>query len=264
MLQSWGEKYKNKVAIFLLLAAASAVCFIFTFIRMARSDSTHYQFLLWNLMLAWIPFIFAALAYTLANIRKRFLYLLILAAAAAWLIFFPNALYILTDFQHLNVVTDGIPIWYDVVLLIWFAWTGLLLGMVSLYLMQEIVMRMLGTTASWLFVVCVTGLSSFGIYVGRFLRWNSWDAWNNPVPLAQDIWNEISHPLANKDALGFTFMFSLLFLFIYVALVVFGNLPRERQRQRLAGTKSMPAKQTGDSNVGSVNLETPTIRENRK
>ncbi len=237
MLRKLIEQHKNKFAIFVLLAAASAISILLAAIRMSRSDSLHYSFLLWNLMLAWIPFIFAALAYTLAHARKRILYLLILASAGAWLVFFPNAPYILTDFQHLSQVTDGIPVWYDVILLIWFAWTGLLLGMVSLYLMQEIVARMLGSVSSWLFVIIVTGLSSFGIYVGRFLRWNSWDAWNRPIPLAHDIWEEIRHPLANKEVFGFTIMFTLLFLFIYLALVVFGNLTGEHQKQKLAGTQ---------------------------
>ncbi len=228
-------EHKNKFAIFILLVAASAISILLAAIRISRSDSLRYTFLLVNLILAWIPFVFAALAYALANARRRILYPLIFISAAAWLVFFPNAPYILTDFQHLSQVTDGIPVWYDVILLIWFAWTGLLLGMVSLYLMQEIVARMLGNLSSWLFVIVVTGLSSFGIYVGRFLRWNSWDAWNRPIPLARDIWDELRHPLANKEAYGFTLMFTLLFLFIYLALVVFGNLTIERQKQTLAG-----------------------------
>ena len=230
-------EHKNKFAIFILLVAASTISILLAAIRISRSDSHRYTFLLVNLILAWIPFVFAALAYALANARKRILYPLIFVSAAAWLVFFPNAPYILTDFQHLSQVTDGIPVWYDVILLIWFAWTGLLLGMVSLYLMQEIVARMLGNISGWFFVIVVTGLSSFGIYIGRFLRWNSWDAWNRPIPLALDIWDEIRHPLANKEAYGFTLMFTLLFLFIYLALVVFGNLTYERQKQTLAGTQ---------------------------
>jgi uncharacterized membrane protein len=229
--------HKHKFTIFILLVAASAVSIFLMAIRMAQSDSARYAFLLWNLILAWIPFMFAALAYALANARKRILYLLIFASALAWLIFFPNAPYILTDFQHLSQVTDRVPVWYDVILLAWFAWTALLLGMVSLYLMQEIVARTLGATASWLFVVVVTGLSSFGIYVGRFLHWNSWDTWRNPLPLALDIWDQIRHPLVNREAFGFTFMFTLLFLFIYIALVVFGHLTHERQKQITVGTQ---------------------------
>lgn len=221
----------------MLLVGASAISFFLAAVRIGRSDSTRYTFLLWNLMLAWIPFGFAALAYALANARRRILYPLIFIAAAAWLVFFPNAPYILTDFQHLSQVTDGIPVWYDVILLLWFAWTGLLLGLVSLYLMQEIVAGVLGNMAGWLFVISAIWASSFGIYVGRFLRWNSWDTWRNPYPLAQDIWQQIRHPIANKEAFGFTLMFTLLFLFIYFALLVFGNLTYERQKQALAGTQ---------------------------
>lgn len=231
------DNHKNKFSIFVLLASASAISVLLESIRMARSDSVRYAFLLWNLLLAWIPFLFAALAYASANSRRRILYPLILASAGAWLLFFPNAPYILTDFQHLSQVTDGIPVWYDVIMLIWFAWTGLLLGVVSLYLMQEIVARLLGNVASWLFVISVTGLSSFGIYVGRFMRWNSWDTWVKPLPLLRDIWNEIRHPIANKEAFLFTIIFTMLFLFIYMTLVIFGDLKGERQKHRLAGTQ---------------------------
>lgn len=232
------KKHKNIILIFLLLVAASAVCVFLASIRFSRSDSTRYSFLLWNLMLAWIPFLFAGLAYALANTRRRILYLLVFASAVAWLLFFPNAPYILTDFQHLSYeIADGIPVWYDVILLIWFAWTGLLLGIVSLYLMQEIVTRMLGKTASWLFVILVSGLTSFGVYVGRFMRWNSWDAWHRPVPLMLDIWEQIRHPLANKDTFVFTIIFSLLLLFIYLAVMLLGNLTMERQKQSLVITQ---------------------------
>ena len=226
------EAHKNIISIFVLLEAASAVCLFLAAIRMSRSDSARYNFLLFNLMLAWIPFLSAGLAYALANIRKRILYLLVFVSAAAWLVFFPNALYILTDFQHLSIVSDGIPVWYDVILLVWFAWTGLLLGIVSLYLMQEIIMGMLGKTVSWLFVIAVTVASSFGVYVGRFMRWNSWDAWDRPIPLLLDIWEKFRHPLTNKDAFIFTIIFSLLFLFIYTTVTLVGNLAAERQKQQ--------------------------------
>ncbi len=231
------KKHKHLILIFILLVMASAICLFLATIRMSRSDSARYNFLLWNLMLAWIPFLFAAFAYVLANIRKRFLYLLVFASALAWLIFFPNAPYILTDFQHLSYVTDGIPVWYDVILIVWFAWTGLLLGIVSLYLMQEIITRMLGKSASWLFVIVVSVLGSFGVYVGRFMRWNSWDVWHRPMALLLDIWDQLRHPMANKDTFIFTIIFSTLFLFIYITVTLVGNFAVERQRQQMAVTQ---------------------------
>jgi len=238
------KKHKNLFSIFILLISASAICVLLAAVRMWRSDSARYTTLLWNLGLAWIPFAFASLAYAMANIHKRILYLLIFPAATAWLVFFPNAPYILTDFQHLSVVADGIPVWYDVILLIWFAWTGLLLGIVSLYLMQEIIARMLGKPISWLFVIAVTCLSSFGVYVGRFMRWNSWDTWDHPVALIFDIWDQIRHPLANKDTFIFTLIFSLLILFIYVTVVLVGNLTVERQKRQFDITQKTKKQST--------------------
>src|SRR3954465_15334040 len=107
--------HKHKFTIFIFLVAASAISIFLMAIRMNRSDSVRYAFLLWNLILAWVPFLFASLAYALANARKRILYFLIFASAVVWLVFFPNAPYLLTDFQHLSQVTDQIPVWYDVI-----------------------------------------------------------------------------------------------------------------------------------------------------
>ena len=225
------KKYKNIISIFCLLAVASAISLFLAAVRISRSDSVRYSFLLWNLMLAWIPFLFAALAYTLANLRKRILYLLVFASAMAWLVFFPNAPYILTDFQHLSYVTDGIPVWYDVILIVWFAWTGLLLGVVSLHLMQDIIARMLGKTVSWFFVLGVTVQVGFGVYVGRFMRWNSWDTWNRPTALLLDIWEQVRHPLANKETFIFTIIFSALFLFVYLTMRLVGNLAPQHREQ---------------------------------
>ena len=224
------KKHRNLIAIFILLAAASIISFFLASVRITRSDSTHYNFLFLNLSLAWIPFFFAGLAYALANIRKRILYLLVFVSALAWLIFFPNAPYILTDFEHLSYTSDGIPVWYDVILLVWSAWTGLLLGVVSLYLMQEIIRRMLGSTVSWVFVLIVSILGSFGVYVGRFMRWNSWDVWHRPTALLLDIFDQLRHPLANKDTYIFTAIFTALFLFIYITITLVGNLMNEQAK----------------------------------
>ena len=158
-------RHRFAYAIVGLLLAASLVCVGLIAARSWYSHTYHYWFLLWNLVLAWVPFIFAAIAYRLASARRAVLYVLILAAAVVWLAFFPNAPYILTDFLHLGSMGDIVPGWYDVLMLYWFAWTGLILGIVSLYLMQEIVSHGLGMTAGWVFVVVAAGLGSFGIYL---------------------------------------------------------------------------------------------------
>ena len=206
--------------------AASLICVGLIAARSWYSHTYHYWFLLWNLVLAWVPFVFAAIAYRLASARRAVLYVLIFAAAVVWLAFFPNAPYILTDFLHLGSMGDIVPGWYDVLMLYWFAWTGLILGIVSLYLMQEIVAHGLGMTAGWVFVVVAAGLGSFGIYLGRFLRWNSWDIVRRPGPLADELLGRVTDPASQPRLLGFTLLFALLFLFIYVAVYIFAKLTK--------------------------------------
>jgi len=220
--------HKYKLAIFLLLLAASAVSIFLADARMAYSNSSDYSALVWNLGLAWIPFVFASIAYVVSWSRKL-LYLILPVCAFVWLIFFPNAPYILTDFQHLSTNASNAPLWYDVLMLVWFAWTGLLLGVVSLYFMQEIVTNAFGRLTGWLFTIAVTLLSSFGIFLGRFYRWNSWDILGDPMPIAHDIWGFLRHPFANLRVYGFTMLFTLLFLFVYLAIHAFGRVMQEKQ-----------------------------------
>jgi len=121
------------------------------------------------------------------------------------------------------------PVWFDVLMIIWFAWTGLLLGVVSLYFMQEIVARTFGAAAGWIFALAVAILNSVGIYLGRFMRWNSWDILQDPLPIAHDIWSLVRHPFSNVRIYGFILLFTLLFLFVYLALHAFGRVMQEYQ-----------------------------------
>jgi uncharacterized membrane protein len=224
------SRHKYKLIIFGLLAAASVVSVTLVKARMADSNSNDYSTLIWNLGLAWIPFIFASIAYVVSWSRKL-LFLVVPVCAFIWLIFFPNAPYILTDFTHLRINARNAPLWYDVLMLIWFAWTGLLLGLVSMHFMQEIVRRAFGRTSGWIFAISVTVLSSVGILLGRFYRWNSWDIFDDPVPIAHDILGWLRNPIENLRVYGFTILFTLLFLFVYLAMHAFGRVMQERQPQ---------------------------------
>jgi len=221
---------RHKVAVFALLAVATVVCIGLLGLRFIRTDTRHYWFLAWNLTLAWIPLGLAALAGAFAVTRKRVAYVIIVPTALLWLLFFPNAAYILTDFLHLDEFKDSVPQWYDLMLLLWFSWTGLLLGIVSLRLMHELVTRAVGVVAGWTFVVVATGLGSFGIYLGRFLGWNSWDVLHAPLSMADQVWERVSQPLANTRLVGFTGSFALFFLFVYLAMYLFGRLGWDEPR----------------------------------
>lgn len=222
-----GHRYK--IGVFVLLAAASAMCISLVAARIAYSDSPRYEGLVWNLFLAWIPFALAYLAYVLAW-RPFLLYFVIPVFALLWLIFFPNAPYILTDLQHLSQGPSIVPLWYDVILLIWFSWTGMLLGIVSLSLMQEIIRRRAGRGASWTFVLAVCALSSVGLYVGRFIRLNSWDILQNPGEMATNVFDWLSDP--SLRSVGFILLYTLFFIFVYVTLHGFSRILQEEADHR--------------------------------
>jgi uncharacterized membrane protein len=218
---------KYRLFMFLVLAGATLVSVSIWRVRTEISGSWNYGFLIWNLFLAWIPFLISYFTYT-AVLNRRQVLLLAPAAAFFWLIFFPNAPYILTDFQHLAGNWRDVPVWYDVMLLIWFSFTGLMLGMTSLFMMQEIIRRELGRWPGWAFVALVTVLSSVGVYVGRFLRWNSWDIFRDFSGMAQYAFVSAQDP--SLQSIGFTSLFSAFFLFLYVTLYTFGHLLLERQK----------------------------------
>jgi len=217
---------KYRLTIFGLLAGATIMCVGLIRFRASQTGSMRYAFLIWNLFLAWIPFVIAYVTY-IAAIRRRWLYLIVPASAFLWLIFFPNAPYILTDFQHLSSAGVDAPVWFDVIMLIWFAFTGLFLGMVSLFLMQEILRREFGRWFGWGFVLIVAGLTSIGVYMGRFLRWNSWDILENLGDMVKFALYYILHPTARS--MIFASLFTSFFLFVYLILYAFSHLLLERQ-----------------------------------
>jgi uncharacterized membrane protein len=216
---------KYRLTMFLLLAGATVFSAVIWRVRLEHTGILRYRFLLWNLFLAWIPFVISYLTYTM-TLKRKWIYIVIPIAAFFWLIFFPNAPYILTDFQHLANRWKDIPVWYDVMMLIWFAFTGLLLGMVSLFLMQEIIRREFGRWVGWAFVAGVTVLSSVGVYMGRFLRWNSWNILSDPTSIALHSFQRVQDP--SLESIGFISLFGTFLLFLYITLYTFGHLLLER------------------------------------
>jgi uncharacterized membrane protein len=217
---------KYRLVMFLLLAGATIFSVAIWRVRAEYTGSGRYGFLIWNLFLAWIPFLISYFTYTV-TLKRKWIYAVIPIAAFFWLIFFPNAPYLLTDFQHLANQGWDLPVWYDVMMLIWFAFTGLLLGMVSLFLMQEVIRREFGRWTGWAFVALVAGLSSAGVYMGRFLRWNSWDILRNPTEIALYSFQRVQDP--SLQSIGFIGLFGAFFLFLYITLYTFGHLLLERQ-----------------------------------
>lgn len=211
-------RYHRQIFVVSSLILSTAICLGLLVMRVARANNLGYVMLVWNLALAWIPFVCSLAAYNLYKTHNRLRWVAIAICAVVWLLFFPNAPYILTDLIHLRA-WPGIPLWYDALLIASFAWAGCFLGLVSLYLMQMLVARSLGLITGWCFVLIVTALSGFGIYLGRFLRWNSWDIFLAPKALLLDIWLQIRHPMAHLETFVFSALFSAFFLAAYLMLI---------------------------------------------
>jgi uncharacterized membrane protein len=216
---------RYSISVFVLLNIACAVCIGLVVARVAYSESGRHLGLIWNLFLAWIPFMLAYFAHAVSW-RRVTLYLVIPTIAFLWLIFFPNAPYMLTDLQDLTRKATDAPLWYDVIIVVWSSWTGTLLGVISLYLMQDIIVRSFGRTMGWIFVFVISALSSFGIYIGRFVRLNSWDILQNPTETAQEILGIIVDPSMRLAA--FTLLYTGFFLFIFLLLYSFSHMLREQ------------------------------------
>jgi uncharacterized membrane protein len=193
--------------------------------RVAYTDSRRHLGLIWNLFLAWIPFMLAYFAHGFSW-RRATLFLMIPVIAFLWLIFFPNAPYMLTDLQDLARQATDAPLWYDVIIVVWCTWTGMLLGIISLYLMQDIILRSFGRIAGWVFVFVISGLSSFGVYIGRFVRLNSWDILQNPAETAQEILGIVIDP--SQRLAAFTLLYTFFFLFVFLLLYSFSHMLREQ------------------------------------
>lgn len=219
--------YQNRysVAVFVLLNIACAMCVGLVLARVAYSESNRHIGLIWNLFLAWIPFMLAYFAHAVSW-QRRSLYIVLPFIAFLWLIFFPNAPYMLTDLQDLARRATDAPLWYDTIIVGWSSWTGMLLGVISLYLMQDIIIRAFGRAAGWIFVFAISAMSSFGIYIGRFVRLNSWDILQNPGETAQEVLGIIVDPSMRLAA--FTLLYTFFFLFIFLLLYSFSHMLSEQ------------------------------------
>lgn len=215
----------RRLAILASLAGLSGLVVAMVAVRVAYSGNSENAALVWNLFLAWIPFVLALQVYERYRRGAARVYLLV--GGVLWLLFFPNAPYIVTDFKWLRDST-GAPIWYDVVLVSAGAWAGLLLGFISLYLMQAVVRRALGALNAWLFVLFALVLSSFGIYLGRFQRSNSWDVFVRPRTFAGDVWTRLADPDEYARVVAVTVLFTA---FLAATYLVFYSFARATVRE---------------------------------
>lgn len=196
------------------LVLSSSLAMLLLFARMAWTGHREYSFLAWNLFLAWIPFAIGVAIRGLHSRGARALTLL--PAFALWLGFLPNAPYLVTDFIHLRW-RDSAPVWFDAMMLASFAWAGVGLGSASLRSCAHVVRMRYGSLAAGGFVPAVAVLSGFGVYLGRFVRLNSWDVAFHPRTVMVHVLSPLMHPLLNARAWIVTLTIAAFFAVAYLA-----------------------------------------------
>ncbi len=181
--------------------------------RMNKTESLVYIFLAWNLFLAFVPYWISSFL-----IKQKQITIHYLPIALLWVLFLPNSPYILTDLFHLKPRND-IPLWYDLVLVCSFALIGFTLFYKSIIDMIKLAKEQIDHTYIKFILPLFFWLIAFGLYLGRYLRFNSWDIVNHPFRLANKSFNSLLH----KDTIAFTVIFAVFMWLVYLTLVNFNS-----------------------------------------
>jgi uncharacterized membrane protein len=181
-------------------------------VRFWYSDTFAYRFYAWNIFLAVIPYV--------ASVRLRKSHSFRINEGALlflWLLFFPNAPYLITDLFHYEE-RPPVPFWYDVLLVTSATWNGLVLAMASLMNVELFLSRHLKKIWVTISIVFSMLLCSYGIFLGRFLRFNSWDILSDPAQLTYTSAKHVLRPQQYPKLWVFTLLFTIFLLIIYYSL----------------------------------------------
>lgn len=198
-----------------LLTASMAFSILMILARVVYTGNSLFLFLVWNLVLAYIPYVLTHwLQQRPSWIRHKIKFA---AVFLIWLLFIPNSFYIITDLFHLSNVYV-VPFWFDLAMILSFAWNGMVLGILSVRQMEKMIQAHASGKHELLFVYPIMWLNALGIYIGRYLRFNSWDVITNPFHLVADIVNVLCHPLQYKYAWGMILCFSVFLTLVYCTI----------------------------------------------
>lgn len=201
------------------LGLLSAFCVALFIVRMGITGSLRYWFIAENLLLAWSSLLFAWLLLKQLD-SKPWLSWSGIALTILWLFFLPNSWYVLTDFLHVQE-TGEINQLYDIAMMSVLVFCGFTLGFTSLYLIHCELRKRLSTLFSGAAVVIILLLSSFAIYLGRILRWNSWDVVTNPSGVILNVSDRVVNPFGYERAVSITALFFILLGTLYLAIWLF-------------------------------------------
>jgi uncharacterized membrane protein len=199
----------RRLVLILALGASTALTVALGITDPAGVPGYPTRFLVWNLFLAWMPLVFALVFSAVHRAAP------LLLVGACWLAFLPNAPYLVTDLIHLSGHDD---LWRHVLQFGFAAWTGTLLGVVSLRIVHVEVERRFGLLAGWSLVAISTGLCAVGVVIGRFQRWNSWDLVTSPGVVATSTIEWVRSPIANVRSTGVAVAVATFFGIAYITI----------------------------------------------
>jgi len=209
-------KYSDEV---IYLPLLSIFCFALLIVRMVYTGTFEYRFMGINLFLAWVPFLIARWA-AITTKSDHIIFKSVLLFL--WFIFFPNAAYMITDIYHLSEF-PSVPMWYDLIMLLSFAWCGLLLGFYSLKMIHVRFFKTRRLVSTLAFVFCIFFIGGIGIYFGRYQRWNSWEIITAPLSIFNELTVVLADGYAVMQMISIALLFAVFLTFVYLKLFFVRN-----------------------------------------
>jgi len=212
LFKTFEESIRSRLTLLQWMLIATAFSLSLLAIRIVNTGRLSYGFLAWNLFLAFVPYFISE--WLGSHPQMLISRIKLLSLVFTWILFMPNSFYILTDLFHLNNMSKG-DSWYDLTLILSFAWNGILFGILSIHKMEILLKKATGTFVSGFIICVVMWLNAFGIYIGRFLRFNSWDIFVNPLSLISEIVNIIVNPFDYRYVWAMSFCFAIFMTILY-------------------------------------------------
>lgn len=211
------NEYPFVVALLLLFAFN----FCLVFFRIYYIEQGYYGFLIWNLFLAFLPLVFIQMASWWSRFPKAVL--LVFFCGMMSLLFLPNSPYIMTDLFHLKnwKSSYGVPLWFDTLLIFSYAITGIILFYATLLSMERLLKNYFSNFWSNSILLTIIFLNAFGIYLGRYMRFNSWDIVADPMSLVVEIADRLVNPWIHGRTWGVTLVYGGLFLVGFICVKLF-------------------------------------------
>ncbi|HEX6191043.1 MAG TPA: DUF1361 domain-containing protein [Chitinophagaceae bacterium] len=197
------------------LVISSLFGLVLVIARLLITGKILFLFLPWNLFLAWTPYILSKwlIAKPSDVLKKKILVIVF----GTWILIIPNSFYILTDLFHLQLREESTR-WFDLTLIFSFAWTGLVLGILSVWQMGKVYRRYFPTQHEIFFIFPIMWLNALGIYIGRYMRFNSWDVITNPLSLFRDISIMVFQPIEHLITWGMICCYAVFMTIIYYSI----------------------------------------------